>query len=143
MSKPIVRKIQLTGGSTYIISLPKTWVKEHFLRPGDEVEIIQDKQARLILVPKKSEDSERKEKRIALNCDKPDISFVIREIIAYYMAGYTLLTVSCSKFSSDDRERIKETIRNRLLGAEIIDEDSNSLTIQFLVSEKNFLSLNR
>ncbi|BAB66555.1 phosphate signaling complex PhoU family protein [Sulfurisphaera tokodaii] len=142
MVKPIVRKIQLTGGSTYIISLPKTWVKQYLLQPGDEIEIFQDRHARLILVPKKSESNEKKEKKISLNCDRPDISFVIREIIAYYMAGFTLLTVSCSKFSSEDRERIKETIRNRLLGAEIIDEDSNSLTIQFLVSEKE-LSLTK
>lgn len=142
MTKPIVRKLQLTGGSTYIISLPKSWIKEHSLKPGDEIEIVTDRQSRLILAPKKTEGSERKEKRIVLNCSKPDINFVIREIIAYYMAGYSLLVVSCNKFSSEDREIIKETIRNRLLGAEIIDEDSVSLTIQFLVSEKE-LSLSK
>lgn len=142
MPKPIVRKLQLTGGSTYIISLPKVWIKEHTLKPGDEIEILQDSHARLILSPRKSESEERKEKKISLNCDKPDISFVIREIISYYMAGYTLLSVHCTKFSPDDREKIKDTIRNRLLGAEIIDEDSSSLTIQFLVNEKE-LSLTK
>ena len=136
MPKPIVRKLQLTGGSTYIISLPKTWVKEHSLKPGDEIEILLDNQARLILNPRKSEKNERKEKKISLNCNKPDINFIIREIISYYMAGYSLLSVYCIKFSSEDREKIKDIIRNRLLGAEIIDEDSNSLTIQFLVNEK-------
>ena len=142
MPKPIVRKLQLTGGSTYIISLPKTWVKEHALKPGDEIEIVQDNQARLVLNPKKSKNEERREKKISLNCDKPDINFVIREIISYYMAGYSLLSVYCAKFSSNDREKIKDVIRNRLLGAEIIDEDSNSLTIQFLVNEKE-LSLTK
>jgi len=142
MPKPIVRKLQLTGGSTYIISLPKLWIKEHTLKPGDEIEILQDNHARLILNPRKKESEVRREKKISLNCDKPDINFVIREIISYYMAGYTLLSVYCTKFSSEDREKIKDTIRNRLLGAEIIDEDSNSLTIQFLVNEKE-LSLTK
>lgn len=142
MPKPIVRKLQLTGGSTYIISLPKLWIKEHTLKPGDEIEILQDNHARLILNPRKKESEERREKKISLNCDKPDINFVTREIISYYMAGYTLLSVYCTKFSSEDREKIKDTIRNRLLGAEIIDEDSNSLTIQFLVNEKE-LSLTK
>ena len=136
MPKPIVRKLQLTGGSTYIISLPKTWIKEHGLKPGDEIEIIQDNQARLILNPKKSEKEERREKKINLNCERPDINFVIREIISYYIAGYSLISVYCTKFSPDDREKIKDVIRNRLLGAEIIDEDANSLTIQFLVNER-------
>ncbi|BCU71385.1 phosphate signaling complex PhoU family protein [Stygiolobus caldivivus] len=142
MIKPIVRKIQLTGGSTYIISLPKSWVKEHSLKPGDEIEIRQDKQLRLILSPRSSEADERKEKIITLNCSKPDLSFVIREIISYYMAGYSLVTVSCSKFTADDRETIKDVIRKRLLGAEVIDENANSLMIQFLVNEKD-LSLTK
>jgi len=142
MIKPIVRKIQLTGGSTYIISLPKNWVKEHSLKPGDEIEIRQDKQLRLILTPKNREGDERREKTIGLNCNKPDISFVIREIIAYYMAGYSLVTVSCNRFTADDREMIKDVVRKRLLGAEVIDENASSLMIQFLVNEKD-LSLTK
>jgi len=143
MVKPIVRKIQLTGGSTYIVSLPKNWVKSHSLKPGDEIEIRQDKKLRLILVPRSSsEGEEKREKKIALNCSKPDISFVIREIISYYMAGYSLIYVGCNKFTPDDREAIKETVRKRLLGAEIIDENATSVTIQFLVNERD-LSISR
>ena len=142
MIKPIVRKIQLTGGSTYIISLPKSWVKQHSLKPGDEVEIRQDRHLRLILTPRTSTSDEKKEKTITLNCNKPDISFVIREIIAYYMAGYSLVTVSCGKFTADDREMIRDVVRKRLLGAEVIDENATSLMIQFLVNEKE-LSLTK
>ena len=34
-----VRKIQLTGGSTYIVSLPKKWITEHGLEARDQVRI--------------------------------------------------------------------------------------------------------
>ena len=34
-----VRKIQLTGGSTYTVSLPKKWIIEHGLEAKDEIRI--------------------------------------------------------------------------------------------------------
>ncbi|AHC51816.1 phosphate uptake regulator PhoU [Sulfolobus acidocaldarius SUSAZ] len=137
MSKPIVRRIQLTGGSTYIISLPKGWVKQHSLKPGDEVEITEDRQMRLILIPRAGNDTDKKERSITMNCEGADISFLVREIIAYYMAGYSLVDVYCNKFNTMEKEKIKELVRNRLLGAEVIDESSNNISIQFLVNEKD------
>ena len=35
-----LRKVQVTGGSTFIISLPKAWVVYNNLKPGDIVEVI-------------------------------------------------------------------------------------------------------
>ena len=39
MSEGDFRKLQLTGGSTMIVSLPKTWVKGNRLDKGDVVSI--------------------------------------------------------------------------------------------------------
>jgi phosphate uptake regulator len=36
----VIRKIILTGLSSYTISLPKDWCKFYNLKPGDSVEII-------------------------------------------------------------------------------------------------------
>ena len=36
-----VRKLQLTGGSTYIVSLPKGWVEKMGLKKGSKVNISQ------------------------------------------------------------------------------------------------------
>jgi len=49
------RKIQLTGGSTYIVSLPKEWVKYFNLKAGDEVDIRTDPQMRLSRKPQGAE----------------------------------------------------------------------------------------
>jgi len=34
-----VRKVQLTGGATYTVSLPKTWVDQMKLKPRDGIRI--------------------------------------------------------------------------------------------------------
>ena len=38
-----VRKIQLTGGSTYIVSLPSKWVKKNNLVRSSEIKIDEEK----------------------------------------------------------------------------------------------------
>ncbi len=38
--KKDIRKVQLTGGSTYMVSLPKDWIELMGLRKGSNVEII-------------------------------------------------------------------------------------------------------
>lgn len=130
------RKIQLTGGSTYIISLPKSWVKQLSLKPGDEIEIIQDNNLKLILSPKGKE-IDAKQKKGVIQCENPVPDFVVREFIAYYMAGYTSVSFACNKMKAEDRAIIKDLIRKRLLGAEVVEEDANTITVQFLVNEKD------
>ncbi|MCI2414375.1 MAG: AbrB/MazE/SpoVT family DNA-binding domain-containing protein [Candidatus Aramenus sp.] len=134
MPGKIVRKVQLTGGSTYIVSLPKSWVKLLSLKPGDEVEISQDKNLRLIIAPRTSE---QKQERAVISCENLKPDFAIREFIAYYMAGYVTVSLSCGKMKPEDRSVIKDAIRKRLLGAEVVEEDADSLTVQFLVNEKD------
>ena len=40
-SKVEFRKLQVTGGSTYIVSLPKNWIKANNLNPSDIVSVEQ------------------------------------------------------------------------------------------------------
>lgn len=136
MPSVITRKIQLTGGSTYIISLPKSWVKQLSLRPGDEIEILQDNNLKLILSPKGKEVDIR-QKRGIIQCENPTTDSVVREFIAYYMAGYTTVTFICNKMKAEDRAIVKDSMRKRLLGAEVVEEDANGITVQFLVNEKD------
>ena len=130
------RRIQLTGGSTYIISLPKSWVRQLSLNPGDEVEVIQDNNFRLLLVPK-GIPQDTKQNRATITCENLRPTFAVREFIAYYMAGFTIVSLICPKMKAEDRAMVKDSVRKRLLGAEVIEEDNSNLTVQFLVNEKD------
>jgi phosphate uptake regulator len=45
------RKIQYTGGSSYIVSLPKKWVQDLGLKQGDHVVILRQGNSLLQLAP--------------------------------------------------------------------------------------------
>lgn len=131
MGSVITRKIQLTGGSTYIISLPKEWVRTLGLKPGDEVEINIQNDMSVLVSPKGASRAQMMEAYIG--CDNITPEIAVREFIAYYMAGYGLVKFNCKKMKAQDREFVKESIRKRLLGAEVIEEDIENLEVQFLV----------
>ena len=45
------RKLQKTGGSTLIVSLPKKWTKEHKLDSGSEVRLLQQPNGTMTIDP--------------------------------------------------------------------------------------------
>ena len=47
-----VRKIQYTGRSTYILSIPKKWISEMHLHAGDSVTIVREANHSLSIFPK-------------------------------------------------------------------------------------------
>ena len=56
------RKIQFTGRSSYIISLPKKWIVENNLKQGDVVPLLLNPNGSITIFPKKPKEiSERKE----------------------------------------------------------------------------------
>ena len=51
-------KIQKQGLRGLALTIPKIWIDDNFLRPGDVVEFFRDEENHLILVAKKAEDSQ-------------------------------------------------------------------------------------
>jgi phosphate uptake regulator len=46
-----VRKVQFTGRSTYVLSLPKRWIEEMHLHAGDQVTLVRETDNSLSIVP--------------------------------------------------------------------------------------------
>ncbi len=100
-----VRKIQLTGGSTYIVSLPSKWVKNNHLTRGSEVKIEESKD-RLVLY--NSSDVKTEIDKV-LNIGQIDTKSLQRALISIYISGFDTLTIRSSNYISDE---IRDTIKN-------------------------------
>ncbi len=129
-----VRKIQFTGKSTYIVSLPKKWVIELGLKAGSQV-IVSRQNNSLIITPKDmSKPSPPVEATIIIsNMDNPDA--IARKIISLYLAGYNFIVVRTRDecISALQRNSVKELVRKKLVGTEITSETSNEIRLQVLI----------
>lgn len=119
-----IRKLQCTGGGTYIISLPKKWIRKYALGRGDSFALF-EQETGLFITPKFEE---KKEKQVEIAADES----VSRKIMTSYTYGYTSLKIT-GDLTNEIRTSIRETV-DTLLGYEIIDEKENAIFIQDLLN---------
>lgn len=131
-----VRKIQFSGKSSYMLSLPKKWVEEMGLKSGDQVSIGRQSNASLIISPRGNVDHGIKsEIRIELS-QKDSAGSLVRKLISLYLSGYKIIHVRAKNglLSSTQREVVKEAGRRHLAGTEIVADSTEGITLQVLLS---------
>ena len=65
--KSEVRRLQMTGGASFIVSLPKRWVIEHGLVAKDQVRVEWRPSGNLRIIPETSPIIRRREVKIELD----------------------------------------------------------------------------
>jgi len=132
-----VRRIQLTGRTTYIVSLPKKWIESLGLNSGSLITFIKQPNNALLLVPEAVTKSTKIEEATLIIDSKSDESLK-RRIISVYLAGYNIIHVRNKNtiIKPSQRESIRDLVKRYLVSTEIISESSNFITIQiFSMSE--------
>jgi phosphate uptake regulator len=125
------RKVQRTGKSTFIVSLPKSWATKNGIQAGSIVYITQSENGDLML------SIDRSEKEIKTKLDIGDRAGeqLKRDVIGCYLGGYRNIEVS-SKSMSGSQKRDLHQIVNKLIGPEILEETVNKVIIQDLLSSE-------
>ncbi|HEV2390018.1 MAG TPA: phosphate uptake regulator PhoU [Nitrososphaerales archaeon] len=127
-----IRKIQITGGNSYVVSLPKAWVNDAGLKAKDAVLVMPQADMSLLVVPKNDLRKEAKSEVLIEMQENSDRDTALRTFISYYLAGYDVIRLRVSGSSSGLRSHLKEAIRRKLIGIEIVEETSNGITTQCL-----------
>jgi phosphate uptake regulator len=132
-----VRKIQFSGKSSYMLSLPKKWVEEMKLGPGDQVTVTRLTNASLMITPRSAAIAfaGKGEATIELSCEE-DATSVERKLIALYLVGYSLIHARAKEgtLTSVQRDAVKEAARRHLIGTEVVSDSAEGTTIQILLS---------
>jgi phosphate uptake regulator len=131
------RKLQLTGGSTYIISLPKRWVSQNQLRKGSALIIREEEDGSLLIAPSDLAEQEKKEDAIIKVSQKDGANAIVRKTVSAYLVGYNLIHIRAQgqqQLSSQQRKALKDFARRFLVGTEIVIDTPNDLTLQILLS---------
>lgn len=118
-------------GSSLLVSLPSEWIRTHSLKKGDIVTIETSNDNSVTIIPSDSKKGSLKEVTIPLQDLAADR--FLNQIYGSYLLGYELIHINGkSPIDYGTRERIKSAI-GKLVGLEIVDEDSSKITIQFLL----------
>jgi phosphate uptake regulator len=129
------RKVQITGGSTYIVSLPKSWIKERGIKAGDPLWVTNLQDGALLL--SQNLKGERVNKKKILKIEDESDEHLIRKLIGMYLAGYNTIEIKSKKMDPKMRRAIRDFTK-MVVGPEIIDEDSKCVVLQDLINPAEF-----
>lgn len=132
------RKVQISGKSSCMISLPKRWVKEMGLVQGSPLTISRHNSTSLLISMDKSlsANAPQGENDVGvLFIAKPET--ILRKIVCLYVQGYNLIRIKLTEASGGSflKTSIRELVRRRLIGVEIVSDTSDGLVLQILLGK--------
>ena len=131
------RKMQFTGKSSYIISLPKRWVEELGLSRGDQIRIAKKGSTDLVLTPHNVRPMTAQSETATAEIESDeDPDAVTRRLISLYFLGFKTIQIrpKSGRLKPSQRLHIKETVRRMLMGSEIVSDSADIITVQVLIN---------
>ena len=125
------RKVQLSGGTTYTVSLPKRWAEEHRISAGSELRLHPGEDGSLLIEAAERDDGKW---RSELTIDDLNDRELRETVDALYLIGVdTIVLVDRAGGITDRMRTIREIVR-KLAGFELLETGERSVTLQSLIS---------
>ncbi|WP_247729298.1 phosphate uptake regulator PhoU [Halovivax limisalsi] len=130
------RKVQVTGGSTYTVSLPKEWATDNGVEAGSTVEFYPEDGA-LLLTPKRESAHQEGE----LDVSNLTGTQLTRAVMTMYVSGFDIIRLTADRVTTEQRRAIREATQN-LVGVEVLSETTDSVVIQDLLDSAELSIVN-
>ena len=131
------RKIQFTGKSSYIVSLPKHWIQDMGIKRGDQVKISRHGSSALQIYPPNHQTRTIQVEDATFEIEpEEDTTSIVRKLISLYFLGFKIINVKpkVGRLKPAQRTAIKDAVKRMLMGTEIISDSTSGITIQVLVN---------
>ncbi|MFP3909697.1 MAG: AbrB/MazE/SpoVT family DNA-binding domain-containing protein [Halobacteriota archaeon] len=133
------RRLQLIGGSSFMVSLPKNWVKENDLKQGDDIVLNVDG-SEINLSPKKFE-REGIKRVYVKKIMKYDKEYLFRFILSLYLQGFDEVVIQDVAITAPVVINISEIAKN-FIGVEVMQAGDDGVIVKCLtVPEVDSLTL--
>ncbi len=118
-----IRRIQVVGGTTYTISLPRSWVIEAGLGKGSLVSLETLPDGSLLIKPVKEGVRERPAKNTVIEYRGEGFSRLLRTIISHYIAGARSMEIRYREEDYSTVKKVLEQLLEILFGVELLESE--------------------
>ncbi len=130
------RKVQFTGKSSYIVSLPKDWIRDLGIKQGDQVLVSRQGISSLVISPIESKKKEDGEIAVLEIQSSEETSTVVRKLVALYFLDFKTIKIKpkTGRISPAHRVGIRDSVKKILMGSEITADSIEGITVQILIN---------
>ncbi|RZN63354.1 phosphate uptake regulator PhoU [Methanonatronarchaeum sp. AMET6-2] len=127
------RKIYKSGGSTYVMSLPKKWIREFEIEEGDSVLLSKSETSINVY----TEDGGSASKNIKINTKQiPNPDGLLRTVIAAYLMGAETIVIELKEDKKVMFKKKLEKAINNLIGIELVEDVGDQITLEIFIDYK-------
>jgi phosphate uptake regulator len=127
------RRVQVTGGGTFLVTLPKEWADSVGIKQGSTMQLIPNDSGAMLLVP----EGMRERNRCTLSMTGQEPAHLQRDIIARYIAGYDVIEVAGDRIKPEGRRVVRE-IAHSLVGVEVLGETHGAVVLHCVANVRDF-----
>lgn len=128
-----IRKVQVTGGSSFVITLPKEWAESMHIQKNDPLGVYSQSDGTLLITKNITGTQVPRQKRFDTSAIS-DPQYLFRLLIASYIAGYSIIQIT-------NRGRLPPFVRmvvrdfaQMTIGFEVVEESDTDITLKDLLN---------
>jgi len=119
--------VQVTGGSTFTVSIPKDWATENGIEAGERLAFYPQDDSLVVT----SRDSDEKSEGTLDITDLHGESLT-RTVMTMYVSGFDVIVLESGRIDAEQRQAIRNATQS-LVGLEVIEETGDRVVIQDLL----------
>jgi len=129
----VQRKIMSLGKSSFVVSIPKSWMKMNDLNKGDRVSLDVRPDGSLVLQPTQEDRETEREIHLPIEVNEAEES-ITRRVIGSYLDGYTRIRLTSGKiFTASQQKAVRRIVAT--LYMMIIESEASTIVLQTLIDE--------
>jgi phosphate uptake regulator len=128
-----IRRLQMTGGSSLVVTLPKEWTKAVQLQKNDPVLVAAQPDGTLLISARISDDQVQRSKELDVTaCTNP--TFLFRTLIGCYIAGFSVISVRSKIRLPSFARTVVRDFTQMTIGQEVTEESATAIRIKDLLN---------
>lgn len=129
------RKVQLSGGTTYTVSLPKKWAQEHGIDAGSVLALHTNGDSSLLV--ETTSDPATTERTATIDVSTATDNALQQRILALHAVGVDSVTLTDSTGHGADRRQVIEETLQELSGFELLEVSDHRIHLTNLIDAEN------
>jgi phosphate uptake regulator len=128
-----IRRVQVTGGASFVVTLPKGWAEEQKIKKNDPVGLVVQPDGAL-LITKKITDEPIQRIKVIDSTTVSDPAFLFRMLIGTYITGFTVVRITTKERFPPFVRTVVRDFTQMTIGQEVVEETATVIAIKDLLS---------
>jgi len=129
------RKVQISGGTTYTVSLPKSWAEEHGIDAGSSLSLYPNGDGSLLVEAETGRSRGTLSTSVDVSTDTGDA--IQQRIRALHAVGFDAVTLVDRTGHSDDHRKVVEDTVANLSGFELVEASETRVRLKNFIDAEN------